>query len=76
MKKADEPSHDTLMLTVAEVAQRLRMTEAGVRSAIARGALPARRWGRRVMFLESDLAEFVCALPRYEGKQQQEVTNR
>jgi excisionase family DNA binding protein len=76
MKKGDKPTSDALILTVVEVARRLGMTEAAVRSAVARGRLPARRWGHRVVFLEGDLADFVCGLPRHEGKPPQEVTNR
>ena len=46
-------------LTVAELAQRLRVTEQSVRSWIDAGSLPAVRIGRRVRVLRSDFDALV-----------------
>ena len=47
------------LLTVSEVAQRLRLHEMTVRRHIRSGQLPAVRVGRRIRVREEDLAEFV-----------------
>lgn len=50
-------------LTVPEVAAELGMTAKAVRQRIARGQLPYRRWGRRVLVLASELEAFLKTLP-------------
>jgi excisionase family DNA binding protein len=51
------------MLTVPEVAKRLGLKPQSVYRAAARGTLPARRWNRKLIFLASDLNEYIEALP-------------
>ena len=51
------------ILSVAEVARAVGRSLAATRRAIERGQLPARRWGRRVVVLASELDNFVKSLP-------------
>lgn len=48
---------------VAAMAEQLGVTEGKVRSAVARGCLPHRRWGGRIVFLASEVEAFLGALP-------------
>lgn len=48
---------------VATLAAMLGTTEAKIRSSVARGLLPYRRWGGRIVFLESEVEEFLKKLP-------------
>lgn len=44
-------------------AEHLGTTEGKIRSAVARGLLPHRRWGGRIVFLASEVDAFLAALP-------------
>jgi len=48
-------------LTITEVAEKLRISESMVRKAVASGRLVAMRFGRRVVFLESDVDAYMEA---------------
>jgi excisionase family DNA binding protein len=48
---------EPLAVRPREAAQMLGMTEHAVRGMVARGQLPAYRWGRRVLILPADLQE-------------------
>jgi excisionase family DNA binding protein len=50
-------------LSVAEVAEESGVSEKAVRQRIARGQLPYRRWGRRVVIFRSELDEWRLFLP-------------
>ncbi len=52
-------SNDNRLLTVAQVAKRLQLSERQVRRLIARGELRALYIGRRVRIDQSDLADFL-----------------
>ena len=51
------------MKDVSTMATLLGTSEGKVRSAVARGLLPYRRWGGRVVFLEDDVHDFLAKLP-------------
>jgi excisionase family DNA binding protein len=55
------PEPDEAYLTVAEVAQTLRLNQQTVRNWIDQGRLPALRIGRRVRIKRSDFARIVDA---------------
>lgn len=48
---------------VGALAEMLGTSEGKIRSAVARGLLPHRRWGGRVVFLVSEIEAFIQALP-------------
>lgn len=50
-------------LKVAEAAPILGITQKAVRQRIARGELPYRRWGRRVLIPAYELERFLASLP-------------
>ncbi len=50
-------------LTVAQVAPPLGLTEKAVRQRIARGQLPYKKLGRRVLIPADELEKFLAALP-------------
>ena len=50
-------------LTVAEVAERLGISERAVRQRINRGQIPFKRWNRRIFVPEDELDRFLKALP-------------
>lgn len=54
---------DGAVLDVAAAAELLGVTENLVRARAARGLLPWRRWGGRVLFLRDELLAFVATLP-------------
>jgi len=54
--------HDRLM-TVAEAAELLGRTTLAVYRLVERRKIPFRKSGKRVVFLESELREFIDALP-------------
>ncbi|MCI0371430.1 MAG: helix-turn-helix domain-containing protein [candidate division NC10 bacterium] len=54
---------DGTVLDVAAAAELLGVTEKLVRARAARGLLPWRRWGGRVLFLREELLAFMGALP-------------
>jgi excisionase family DNA binding protein len=56
-------------LTVTRAAEVLSCTTKAVRQRIARGALPYRRWGRRVLIPVAELEEFLAALPGKSARQ-------
>lgn len=51
------------VLDVAAAAELLGATEKAVRARAARGLLPWRRWGGRILFLREEMLGFVVALP-------------
>lgn len=51
------------VLDVAAAGELLGVTEKVVRARAARGLLPWRRWGGRVLFLREELLAFMAALP-------------
>jgi hypothetical protein len=53
-------------LSISDVARRIGKTEAATRHAIARGQLPSRKWGHRVVVLAHELDEFLRQLPARE----------
>ena len=57
----------TALLTVADVARRLRCSERRVRGLIASGALPALRDGRNVRITPADVDTYVEALQQLRG---------
>ena len=50
-------------LTVVEAALVLGTTQKAIRQRIARGQIPFRRWGRRVLIPAAELERFLQALP-------------
>jgi excisionase family DNA binding protein len=58
------PSDQPLIYRVPEVARLLGCTEAVVRQMIARGQIPSRRLGRRVVVLADELHAHMKALKR------------
>lgn len=52
------------VLSVLDVARTISKSEGAVRQMIARGQLPARKWGRRVVVLADDLEGMLRGLPR------------
>jgi excisionase family DNA binding protein len=50
-------------LRVSEAAPILGITQKAVRQRIARGELPYRRWGRRVLIPWQELERFLATLP-------------
>lgn len=59
-------SHEEF-LTVAEVAERLKITQQSVRNWVADGKLPALRVGRRVRVLRSDFDRLIATSERRVG---------
>jgi predicted DNA-binding transcriptional regulator AlpA len=58
---------ETKLLTVRHVAAQLGMKTAAVHTMISRGQLPcARKLGRKTVFLEHEVRDFLNALPRRE----------
>jgi excisionase family DNA binding protein len=57
-------------LKVSEAAEMLGITQKAARHRIARGELPYRRWGKRVLIPAQELESFLQALP---GKTAQEA---
>lgn len=49
------------LLTIPDVAQRLRLSESAVQKLCQSGRLASVRFGRRVTVAEEDLAEFIAA---------------
>ena len=56
-----QPDFEDSLLTVAEVAEVLKLNPQTVRNWIDQGSLPAFRVGRRVRILRSDLEQFLEA---------------
>jgi excisionase family DNA binding protein len=56
-------------LTVTRAAEVLSCTPKAVRQRIARGELPYRRWGRRVLIPAEELEAFMEALPGKSARQ-------
>jgi excisionase family DNA binding protein len=56
-------------LSVVSAAEVLSCTPKAVRQRIARGELPYRRWGRRVLIPVAELEEFLAALPGKSARQ-------
>ena len=54
---------DKAFLTVAEVAVTLGITTSAAWQRLYRGALPYKRWGRRVLIPVAELQHFLDALP-------------
>ena len=50
-------------LTISEATEPLGLTEKAVRQRIARGQLPYRKLGRRVLIPADELERFLAALP-------------
>lgn len=48
---------------VAAMAAMLGVSEGKVRSVVARGLLPHRKWGGRIVFLAAEVDAFFAALP-------------
>ena len=48
---------------VAALAAMLGTSEGKIRSAVARGLLPYRRWGGRIVFLTAEVEQFLGRLP-------------
>jgi len=65
MANVASPHPERLFFNIPEVAQRIGRSEEATRRLIERGALPARRWGRRIVVLADDLETFARALPRF-----------
>jgi excisionase family DNA binding protein len=56
-------------LKVAEAAEMLGITQKAARHRIARGELPYRRWGTRVLIPAQELESFLQALPGCNAKE-------
>ncbi len=52
-----------LLMDVASLARKYGMSEKKVRSDVARGLLPHRRMGGRILFLEDEIMDFYRRLP-------------
>jgi len=52
-----------MVLGTKEVARMLGITPGAVRMMVYRGRLPARKLGRRIIFLKEELEEYLKALP-------------
>ncbi len=55
---------DKLFYTVKEVAGMLGTKEENIRKLARMGKIPARKLGRRIIFLRDELEEFLKSLPR------------
>jgi hypothetical protein len=62
-KKTGPRQLDGAVLDVATLARELGDTGKGVRAKVARGVLPFRRLGGRVVFLRSEVTEYLARLP-------------
>ena len=62
-------------LSVAQVAERLGISERAVRQRIYRGQLPYKRWGRRVIVPLDELEAFLRALPGCSAQEALEEMN-
>ena len=51
------------VLDVASTASFLGVTEKAVRARVARRLIPFRKWGGRIVFLRTELMEFLESLP-------------
>ena len=49
--------------TVPQLAKMFNLSETQIRRLVYTGKLPARRWGKRIIFLEDDLKEYFKNLP-------------
>jgi excisionase family DNA binding protein len=56
------PARDLRLLGVAEAAGMLGLTERAIRHRVARGVLPYRRLGARVLFVAAELEAFMSGL--------------
>ena len=54
---------DGAVLDVATMARELGDTEKGIRAKVARGLLPYRRLGARIVFVREDVAAYLRQLP-------------
>lgn len=54
---------EKLVWSVQEVGEFLGISPEAVRALVRRGKLPARRWGRRLVFLKDELQAFFESLP-------------
>ena len=55
---------EALAYSVRDVSRLIGRSEAAIRAMIARGQLPVRRQGGRVLVLAEDLKAYLAALPR------------
>lgn len=60
---ADLSRNETLLVDVVEAATLLGMTPKAIRQRVARRLLPFRRLGSRIVFLRSELVQFLAACP-------------
>jgi excisionase family DNA binding protein len=58
------PDQPPMVLTVAEAARALQVSQASIRAAIGRGELPAFRLGRRVLLPRTGLEQVVSGSRR------------
>jgi excisionase family DNA binding protein len=58
-------------LKVSEAAVLLGLQQKAILKRVARGELPYRRWGRRILIPEEELRTFLAALP---GRSAEEAT--
>jgi excisionase family DNA binding protein len=63
LEKLGEATVDRRFFGVGETAQILGITQRAVRKRIARGELPFRRWGKRVLIPARELEVFMEGLP-------------
>jgi hypothetical protein len=52
-----------VILDVSGVAELLDCSEGMVRTRAARGLLPSKRWGSRLIFLRQEILEYLATLP-------------
>ena len=56
-------------MDVRAVADWLGITENTVRARKTRGLIPSHRWGGRIIFIRSEVMEFLIRLPGIDAKQ-------
>ncbi|WP_380161572.1 helix-turn-helix domain-containing protein [Kineococcus sp. R86509] len=62
--RADQSRHPSALLTYADVAAQLKVTENWVRDAARTGSIPRRQIGRTFRFAQEDVDEFVASTYR------------
>jgi excisionase family DNA binding protein len=77
-KKSDCQRCTVRLLSVGATAEKLGISEKTIRNKLSLGTfeIPARRYGKRVLFLQSEIHEFMRSLPQMgEAQTEDEETN-
>ena len=58
-----KPEPSSVLLYVKDAAQQMNCSEKAIRAHVARGTIPYRKLGKRVVFLREELEQFIRSLP-------------